>query len=173
MNLYLLRHAIAAERDPDKYPDDSLRPLTAPGRKKMIKVADALCRIGLQVDLILSSPYLRARQTAEIARKGLNLKKDRLLLVDALAPSGDPDQLVAEILEKYNVEKLMLVGHEPDLSNLISLLLSGDTSIPITMKKAGICCLSIEQLVAGKCAVLEWLINPGQRLALEDDGMNI
>jgi phosphohistidine phosphatase len=172
MILYLLRHAIAAERDPDKYPDDSLRPLTAPGRKKMTKVADALNRIGLQVDLILSSPYLRAQQTAEITRKALNLKKDRLLLVDMLAPSGDPDQLVAEIMEKYNVEKLMLVGHEPDLSSLISLLLAGELSISIMMRKAGICCLSIEQLSAGKCATLEWLINPGQRLALEDDGMN-
>jgi len=171
MKLYLLRHAIAVERDPNKYPDDSLRPLTAPGRKKMIKIADALCRMGLQVDLILSSPYLRARQTAEIARKSLHLKKDRLLLIDALAPSSDPGQLVAEIQAKYPVEKLMLVGHEPDLSSLISLLLSGDTSIPITMKKAGICCLSVEQLVAGKCAGLDWLINPGQRLSLEDDGM--
>jgi phosphohistidine phosphatase len=171
MKLYLLRHAIAAERDPDIYPDDSLRPLTASGRKKMGKIANALCRMGLQVDLILSSPYLRARQTAEIARKGLNLKKERLLLIDALAPAGDPERLITEIQEKYAVEALMLVGHEPNLSNLISLLLSGDTSIPIMMKKAGICCLSIEQLTAGKCAMLEWLINPGQKSALEDEAM--
>jgi phosphohistidine phosphatase len=168
MKIYLLRHAIAADRDPDRYPDDSLRPLTVQGRKKMIKVADALNNMGLQVDLILSSPFVRARQTAEIARKSLHLKKDRLLLIDALAPAGNPGNLIAEIQAKYTVDKLLLVGHEPDLSNLISLLLSGDTSIPITMKKAGICCLSIEQLVAGKCAALEWLINPGQRVSLED-----
>jgi phosphohistidine phosphatase len=167
MNLYLLRHAIAAERNPDKYPDDALRPLTAAGSKKMIKVADALDHMGLQIDLILSSPFVRARQTAEIARKGLHLKKDRLLLIDALAPAGDPGNLIAEIQAKYMVDKLLLVGHEPDMSNLISLLLSGDISIPITMKKAGICCLSIEQLVAGKCAALEWMINPGQRVSLE------
>ena len=171
MKLYLLRHAIAAERDPDKYPDDALRPLTAIGSKKMIKVAEALDKMGLQVDLILSSPCVRARQTAEIARKHLHLKKDRLLLIDALVPSGDPGQLIAEIQAKYLVDKLLLVGHEPDLSNLISWLLCGDTSIPITMKKAGICCLSVGQLVAGKCAGLEWLINPGQRISLEDHGM--
>jgi phosphohistidine phosphatase len=171
MNLYLLRHAIAAERDPYKYPDDALRPLTATGSKKMIRIADALYKMGLQVDLILSSPFLRARQTAEIARKRLHLRKDRLLLIDALAPSGDPGQLIKEIQNKFMVDRLLLVGHEPDLSNLISLLLSGDTSIPVTMKKAGICCLSIAQLVAGKCAGLEWLINPGQRISLEDHGM--
>jgi phosphohistidine phosphatase len=167
MKLYLLRHAIAAERDPDKYPDDALRPLTAIGQEKMIKVADALDNMGLQVDLILSSPCLRARQTAEIARKHLHLKKDRLLLIDALAPSGDPGQLIAEIQAKYMLDRLLLVGHEPDLSNLISLLLSGDTSLSITMKKGGICCLSVEQLVAGKCAGLDWLINPGQRISLK------
>jgi phosphohistidine phosphatase len=171
MKLYLLRHAIAAERDPDKYPDDALRPLTATGSKKMIKVADALYQMGLQVDLILSSPCLRARQTAEIARRHLHLKKDRLLLIDALAPASDPGQLIAEIQAKYMTDRLMLVGHEPDLSNLISWLLSGEPSIPITMKKAGICSLSVEQLVAGKCAGLEWLINPGQRSLLEDHGM--
>jgi phosphohistidine phosphatase len=168
MKLYLLRHAIAAERDPDKYPDDALRPLTAAGSKKMIKVADALDQMGLQVNLILTSPFLRARQTAEIARKRLHLKKERLLLIDALAPAGDPGNLIAEIQAKYVVDNLLLVGHEPDLSNLVSLLLSGDTTIPITMKKAGICCLSVEELVAGKCAGLEWLINPGQRDALDE-----
>jgi phosphohistidine phosphatase len=171
MKIYLLRHAIAAERDPDKYPDDGLRPLTAAGSRKMIKIADALDKMGLQVDLILSSPFLRTRQTAEIVRKHLHLKRDRLLLVDALAASGDPGQLIAEIQAKYMVDRLLLVGHEPDLSSLISLLLSGEPSIPITMKKAGLCCLSVDELAVGRCARLEWLNNPGQRSLLEDQGM--
>jgi phosphohistidine phosphatase len=168
MRLYLLRHAIAAERDSDKYPDDALRPLTPAGRKKMIKIADALCKMGFQVDLVLSSPFLRARQTAEVARKSLGLKKDRLLLIDALAPSGDPGQLIEEIQAKYMVDNLLLVGHEPDLSSLISLLIAGDASISITMKKAGICCLSVDALLAGKCAALEWLVQPGQRILHEE-----
>jgi phosphohistidine phosphatase len=166
MKLYLLRHAIAAERDPDEYPDDRQRPLTALGQGKMIKIAGALNDMGLRLDLILSSPLLRSRQTAEITRHALHMKKERLILTEALAPAGDPKELVAEIREKYMVARLMLVGHEPDLSNLISLLLSGDASLSITMKKAGLCCLSVEELVAGRCAVLEWLINPGQRNSL-------
>jgi phosphohistidine phosphatase len=131
----------------------------------MIKIARALSKMDLKIDLILSSPLLRARETAEIVRKQLYLKKDALVLVDQLAPLGDANQLITEIQTKYMHERLLLVGHEPDLSNLISLLLSGETAIQVTMKKGGICCLSIDQLAAGKCATLEWLINPGQMLA--------
>ncbi len=167
MKLYLLRHAIAAERDPGMYPEDGQRPLTAAGIEIMTKVAQALGRMNLQIDLILSSPLVRARETAEIARKQMHLKKDELVLTDALAPAFDPSQLVTEIRTKYKSDRLMLVGHEPDLSNLISLLISGDASLSITMKKAGICCLSIDELVAGKCATLEWLIAPGQLIAPE------
>jgi phosphohistidine phosphatase len=167
MRLYLLRHAIADDRDAEKYPDDGQRPLTEAGTKKMIKIAQVLSKMDLKIDLILSSPLVRTRETAEIAREHLRLEKDCLVLVDQLAPLGDPGQLITEIQTKYLHESLLLVGHEPDLSNLISLLLSGDTTLSVTMKKGGICCLSINQLVAGKCAILEWLINPGQMLSLK------
>ncbi|MGE5250572.1 MAG: phosphohistidine phosphatase SixA [Bacteroidota bacterium] len=165
MRLYILRHAIAGTPDPEKYPDDAERPLTRAGSKKMVKIARALYKMGVQPDLILSSRLVRARETADIARKGLGLKKDRLILIEQLAPAGDPGQLIAEIQSKYVLESLMLVGHEPDLSSLVSLLLSGDPSLPITLKKGGACCLSVDQLTAGKCATLEWLINPGQLLS--------
>lgn len=167
MRLYLLRHAIAAERDAQKFPDDGQRPLTEAGTEKMIKIAQALSKMDLKIDLILSSPLVRTRETAEIARNQLSLNEDRLVLVDQLAPLGEPRQLINEIRTKYMHERLLLVGHEPDLSNLISLLLSGDTGMSVTMKKGGICCLSIDQLAAGKCATLEWLINPGQMLSIK------
>jgi phosphohistidine phosphatase len=64
-------------------------------------------------------------------------------------------------------DSLLLVGHEPDLSNLISWLLSGDISLSIIMKKGGLCCLSVDELVAGKCATLEWLMSPAQMVLLE------
>jgi phosphohistidine phosphatase len=162
MQIYLLRHAIAEERDQNNYPDDAIRPLTETGIEKMVKIAKALRKMGLRIDLILSSPFLRAQQTAEIARKYLQLKKDHLVLVDQLAPLGDPGQLIAEIQTKYMVDRLMLVGHEPDLSNLTSLLMSGEPSCSIILKKGGICCLSIENLLPGKCAEMEWLMKPAQ-----------
>lgn len=165
MRLYLLRHAIAGERDAEKFSDDGQRPLTRAGIKKMIKIAKILRKMDLKIDLILSSPLVRTRETAEIVREHLRLEKDRLVLVDQLSPLGDPSQLITDIQTNYMHERLLLVGHEPDLSNLISRLLSGDTALSVTMKKGGICCLSIGQLVAGKCATLEWLINPGQMLS--------
>jgi phosphohistidine phosphatase len=166
MKLYFLRHAIAADRDADKYPDDGQRPLTKDGYEKMVKIARALDKMNVRIEMILSSPLRRARETAEIARKRLHLKKDRLVLIDQLAPLGDTSQLIADIQAKYMFDSLMLVGHEPDLSNLISLLLSGDTSLSITMKKGGICCLSVDELVPGKCATLEWLMSPAQLVLL-------
>jgi phosphohistidine phosphatase len=166
MKLYLLRHAIAAERDGNKYPDDGQRPLTRAGYKKMIKIARALYKMDIRIDLILSSPLLRARETADITRKYLHLKKDCLVLNDQLAPLGEPSQLITDIQTKYMLNCLLLVGHEPDMSNLISLLLSGDRSLSITMKKGGICCLSVDELVAGKCATLEWLMTPAQLVSL-------
>jgi len=173
MKIYLLRHAIAVERNPNKYPDDALRPLSDAGRKKMARFAKILDKMGLQIDLLLSSPLLRARQTAEIARKRLHLKKNKLILVEALGPAGDPAKLIAEINEKYSVDNLLLVGHEPDLSSLISLLLSGEASLPITLKKAGMGCLSVEKLAAGKCARLEWLFNPDLQDLVKDSEMNM
>ena len=170
MKLYLLRHAIAEDPDPGKYPDDSQRPLTRGGHEKMMKIALALHKLDKRIDLILSSPFLRACQTAEIAQKYLHLNKDRLVLIDQLAPLGAPSDLIAEIQAKYMFESLLLVGHEPDLSRLISMLISGDTTLSITMKKGGICCLSVDELVAGKCATMEWLINPAQVDSLEFHG---
>jgi phosphohistidine phosphatase len=162
MNLYVLRHAIAEERDQAAYPDDSQRPLTPKGKKKMVKIAENLKDMGVQIDLILTSPYVRARDTAKIVRKALDLKKNQLAFSDHLAPSGFAKDLLSEINEKYPVENLMLVGHEPYLSDLIAMLLAGDLSPSIAMKKGGLCRLSIENLVYGKCATLEWLLTPAQ-----------
>jgi phosphohistidine phosphatase len=165
MNLYLMRHAIAEARDSSLYPDDSQRPLSAPGRRKMIKIASGLKELGLGFDLILSSPYLRARETAEIMARRFNLK-NRLVFTDHLSPLGHADQLIAEIREQHNVEHLLLVGHEPNLSSLASTLLAGNGNVEITMKKGGLCCLSVAELRYAQCAALEYLLTPGQMVAM-------
>lgn len=161
MNLYLMRHAIAEARDASVYPDDSLRPLSGPGRRKMVKIAGGLKELGLAFDLILSSPYLRARETAEIMAKRFGLK-NHLVFTENLAPLGQPDQLIAEIRAQYLVENLLLVGHEPYLSSLASMLLTGHAGLEIIMKKGGLCCLSLSEPRYAQCAVLEYLLTPGQ-----------
>jgi phosphohistidine phosphatase len=162
MNLYLLRHGIAVEPGTPGYAKDADRPLTPEGGRKLRHVAGAMAALELSFDLILSSPYLRARQTAEIVAEALKARK-RLELSDSLAPGGSAKKLV-ELLNHLQPppEHVLLVGHEPYLSGLISLLVSGDASLAVVMKKGGMCKLSIESLKPGRCATLEWLLTPKQ-----------
>ena len=118
--------------------------------------------LGLDFDVILSSPFLRARQTAEIVAKFLK-SEDCLSLCNHLTPGGKPEALIREILRfDKRSEDLLLVGHEPYLSKLISLLISGDSFCQVTMKKSGLCKLTTGVLLNGRCASLEWLLTPRQ-----------
>ena len=156
MKIYLIRHSNAV--DPG-YEDDSSRPLTENGRDKMKKIASALKELSLKPDLIVSSPYIRARQTAEILAKVLKYKQE-LTFSDALIPMGNADNIIGEINEKYSVDELVLVSHEPCLSILIGMLCAGTPDININLKTGGVCCLSSDDLHTERKAVLEWLLTP-------------
>ncbi len=159
MKLYLVRHAIAEETGTPGYEDDSLRPLTEKGREKMKKIAQALRDMGVEPDLIVSSPYVRASQTASILAKELKYKEE-LSYSDFLVPMGEPNDMIGEINEKFSVDELMLVGHEPNLSSLAGILLAGNPGLSINFKKGGVCCLSVDDLHYDRKAVLEWLVTP-------------
>jgi phosphohistidine phosphatase len=162
MNLYILRHGIAVERGAPEYPNDADRPLTPKGERKLEQIAEAMEAMELSFDLILSSPYARARQTAEIVAEALHARK-KLQFTDSLTPEGSPRKLV-ELIHglKQQPDDVLLSGHEPYLSGLISLLVSGDRGLSVIMKKGGLCKLSVEQLKPGRCASLEWLLTPKQ-----------
>ena len=164
MILYIIRHAIAVQAGTNgSAEDDSQRPLTDEGWKKMRKIAKGLKELEVTLDLIMTSPYLRAEQTAKILAKKFELPKEKLITTEHLAPSGYPDRLVDEINKNYSeVENLALVGHEPYVGNLISMLISGDPTNSITLKKGGICRLSLERLQYGRCAALDWMLSPAQ-----------
>jgi len=159
MKLYLVRHAVAEEIGTTECEDDSQRPLTEKGREKMRRIAEGLKEIGVQPDLIVSSPYVRASQTASILAKELKYKEE-IYYSDFLVPMGEPSDIIGEIAEKYSVEELLLVGHEPNLSSLASVLLAGNPDIFTNFKKGGVCCLSVDDLHYDRKAVLEWLITP-------------
>jgi phosphohistidine phosphatase len=162
MNIYVLRHGLAVEPNAVGFTRDADRPLTPEGERKLRKIGKAMKQLDLCFDLVLSSPYLRAHQTAEIIVNSLKMRKT-LEFSDSLVPGGAPSKLVHELLERQPVpENILLVGHEPNLSELISLLISGDTDIAITMKKAGLCKLETESLRASQCASLEWLLTAKQ-----------
>ncbi len=162
MNLYLLRHGIAVEPGTASYELDSERPLTARGKSRLRTAARAMEALGLSFDLILSSPFLRAKQTAEIIAKDLKLRK-RLACSDDLAPAGDPRLLIQQLNQfRPEPKSVLLVGHEPYLGKLIALLTAGNTSLEIDFKKGGLCKLEAEFLLYGRCAKLVWLLTPRQ-----------
>jgi phosphohistidine phosphatase len=164
MELYLLRHAIAVERDPSQ--NDFDRSLTPDGEQKLRRITKALRNLELSFDLIVSSPYVRARETAEIVAAEL-APRQKVQLRDSLGADGNPRELIAELNKAQPVpESLLLVGHEPYLSSLIALLVSGTVKSSVILKKAGLCKLTVDTLRPGRCARLEWLLTPRHMLLM-------
>lgn len=160
MNLFLLRHAKAAARSP-KWRPDSTRPLTREGEKKMFTVAHGIQALDLSFDLILTSPYLRAFRTAEILGEVFEPKK--VFETKNLIAEAEPKGVIDEINENFSgLSQIVLVGHEPFLSRLISILLSGKDDMSIDLRKGGFCKLSIKNLSFDRCACLDWLMTPRQ-----------
>ncbi len=149
-------------RDDLDVENDSKRQLTPKGKRQLRQAVAAMKTLGLRFDLILSSPYLRAKQTAEIVAESLKLKR-RLKFSDELAPDGSPKNLVGQLNAlKPEPENVLLVGHEPYLSRLISLLTTGDMELAMDFKKGGLCKLEMEKLSYDRCATLAWLLTPRQ-----------
>lgn len=160
MKLYLLRHGEAADHGDPRYPNDAARPLTAKGRKRTRQLANALRQMEVSFDVILSSPLVRARQTAEIVARSLDLEK-KLKLTNHLAPGGAFVDLLAQVEHtRAHAKAILLVGHEPYLSQLISQLCTGGPTLALELKKGGLCRLELESVKAGRCATLEWLLSP-------------
>ncbi len=169
MNLFILRHGIAVEHGAAGYENDDERPLTSKGERKVWMIAEAMKALEISFDLILSSPLVRARETAEIVAEVLKSKK-RMELTDTLAPQESAKRLIDYLNDQGAVDDVLLVGHEPFLSRLISLLISGDSEASVLLKKGGFCKLSMEDLQQGQCATLEWLLTPKQMGLIMRDG---
>lgn len=160
VTVYLLRHALAVERGEGDPQADAERPLTVAGRRKLRRVAAAMRAMGISFDAVISSPLVRARQTADVIVRGLRMKCEVRLTAN-LAPGASPAALVRELKSlKAELESVLLVGHEPDLSGLASLWLTGGAGLAMTFKKSGLCRLNVERLGARRCATLEWLLPP-------------
>lgn len=161
MKLILVRHAIAAPREQSSDTPDEQRALTPEGIRKMKRNVDGLAQMKLSIEQIWSSPLVRAVQTAELLRGGLNLT-ERIREIPALKPDGDMDILLNEIHEARNVSALALVGHEPYLSELMCRLLSMDGRCTIEFKKGGASCFEVDSQDSSMRCTLEWLLTPKQ-----------
>ncbi len=160
MKLYILRHGIAVDRGMAGYEDDSRRPLTTEGRKQMLVNAKGMKALGLSFDLILSSPYARALQTAEVVTRVF--KKNKIALTDNLIPDAPFQKLITEINAAHKkAGQILLVGHEPHLSGFIGFCSIGK-DMPMEFKKGGLCLLSADGLLKRNASALEWLLTPAQ-----------
>jgi len=164
--LYILRHGIAANRGDPDYPLDSDRPLTIKGIKRMREISYGMRRMRVGFDLILSSPYKRALETAFIVAREYCAGQD-VQTVQALKAEVLPEEVVRTLLNRFSsCGRLLLVGHEPQLSALVSTLTSGSAGARPLLKKGGLCKLEVDGLQVGKCATLVWLLTPRQLISI-------
>ena len=128
MDLYVMRHGLAGRRDAGRFPNDDDRPLTGKGRRQIVRQAKGLNAINLTLDVIVTSPLARSAQTAERVHRRL-LSPGRLITSAALKPSAHPSELMDELATEHSsASSVMIVGHEPYLSQLISVLVAGEPS---------------------------------------------
>jgi len=159
MKLYILRHGDAVEHGDPRYKEND-RPLTPKGIQRTRQLAHVLREMEISFDAVLTSPLARARETAEIVARGLKLH-DILRFCEHLTPSGSMEELVHQInMIRPAPKSVVLVGHEPYLSGFISLLCTGGPGLPVVFKKGALCRLNVEVLSCGKCAALDWLLQP-------------
>jgi len=162
--IYLLRHGPATPRGDAAYPLDSDRPLTPKGIKRTRRIADGMRRLKVSFDVMVTSPYKRALETAFVVARQYGAGQT-IQTCAALAPEVLPEEVIRVLQEKYaSSRELLLVGHEPQLSALISTLTTGSAGARPLLKKGGLCKLQVDKLQAGKYATLLWLLTPRQLL---------
>ena len=165
MDLYVLRHGVAEERGAG-YSNDGERPLTAKGVRRMTRQVRGLRALGVSIGVVVTSPLVRAVQTAEIAHEGLRVT-GRLVTSNALAPGGSPSQLISSLATGYSTtDGVMVVGHEPDLSSLVSVLTTGDSEPVVRLRKGALCKLRLPAPRYGRCGWIEWSMTPKQMVSL-------
>jgi phosphohistidine phosphatase len=167
MRLYLVRHAIAAEQDSKRWPDDRQRPLTATGRRRFKHTAKglvALMKSAGKVERLISSPLPRARETAAILhRAGLPQPVEE----SVLAPGRTAARVLA-VLRAHDAQSIVVVGHEPDLGRLLAVCIAGpDAKLSLRFRKGGAACLSFAGAPRVGEATLEWLLPPKALRALQ------
>ena len=145
MRIVLFRHGPAGRRDDRRWPDDGQRPLTPRGIERTEQAARGLTR-ALGLTRIVTSPLVRATQSAEILREVAELKRECETL-DALAPGGSYHEVVAHLKTLKASETVALVGHEPDIGKLAAVLIFAAPARSLPLKKAGVCVIDFVSTV--------------------------
>src|SRR5262245_52934118 len=154
--LYLIRHAVAEDRG-DDWPDDAKRPLSEDGASRMRKAARGLERIGVTLDVIVTSPLVRTRQTAEIVAGALN-PKPPIVAAESHAPGGAYQAIVADLEKQSKRARIALVGHEPGIGELAARLIG--SRHPIEFKKGAVVRIDVDQIPPTGPGNLRWMLPP-------------
>jgi phosphohistidine phosphatase len=160
--LFIVRHAIAEERGP-KYPKDELRPLTSEGRSRMKAVTAGFRTLDPELDLILTSPLVRAEATAKILQSGLK-GETPIEIFTELEPGNAPEDVAVALGRFKSAKNIALVGHEPDLGQLAAWLIGAEEAIEF--KKGGICRIDVSSLPPRQRGKLIWHATPRMLRAL-------
>jgi len=161
MDAIFIRHGKAGDRDPARWPDDDLRPLTREGAAEMKAVCRALRRLGVTFEFLVTSPLLRARQTAEVVAAAYDWKEPPqeadVLGHDCTGPN------VVKLLARFPPDATVaLVGHEPALSRLVAQFIGRSGDAAIELKKGGVAGVEWEGPAALGTGTLSFVLKPGQ-----------
>jgi len=163
MNLYFMRHGIALARDDPSVIDDDQRPLSKKGVKRTRRIAKGIRRLDIPFDALLTSPLTRARQTVDIVAATLGAEA-RVEEIASLTPNSAFDQLLADLGRYRDSKHLLLVSHEPFLSDTLSSLLAGQsaTRLDLDFRKGALCRIEIDSPSASHRGRLHWFLTPKQ-----------
>jgi phosphohistidine phosphatase len=159
MEVYLLRHGIAQERDPKKYPDDRLRPLTTEGLERMREIVRGMLKIGVEFDAVFDSGYTRARLTTEAVTDAYRIDSADIQATTALEPERNPSELLALLEANKSAKRVLIVGHEPHLSLSVAYLTGGRDGDAFDFKKGALARVDLQTLKKGT-GTLVWLLPP-------------
>jgi phosphohistidine phosphatase len=157
--LYIMRHGLAATRGAVRFSDDAQRPLVPEGKEKMREIARGLKRMGFEVDWIVTSPLVRAVETAGIIAESL-ASSVPVDVCDAMRPGGSPEDLLAFLAKRPNFRRVLVVGHEPDLSELAARLIGAGGHANLAFKKGGGCMISFDEFPPKSPGQLVWWLTP-------------
>jgi phosphohistidine phosphatase len=168
MQLLVIRHAIAESREAFAATgeDDAKRPLTTEGRRRMERVAEGLRRVVRSIDVLGSSPFVRAMQTARIVAEaygGMAVSP-----VSSLVPDSPPDAFLSWLRRQRQAEVVAVVGHEPHLGTLVTWLVTGLAESRVALRKGGACLLEFSARPEPGGATLTWLLTPALLRRLGD-----
>jgi phosphohistidine phosphatase len=154
--LYLIRHGVAAERG-ENYPDDTKRPLTNEGVQKLRREAKALVALDITFDVILTSPLVRTRQTAEVVAAAFR-NAPPIVNMASLAPGSSHNAIIEELSKQHRRHSIALVGHEPGIGELAGRLTGARR--PLEFKKGAICRIDVASLPPTGPGQLRWFLTP-------------